>query len=184
MKIDILTLFPEMFSPLKESIIKRAVEDGKIERKGAYVKPLNDLDCDLPIVNKALVDYMVEGVPVITTIYKCNDLKEFQKIVKISSKYMCGWHNGRKLPDKTFRVFASNDDYDTFIGKVKVKKIKDKYSKEPSYTFDEVVEKFANTPDHCFIMNCNVNGLPVPDNLDKSWYVKLAEKRLKAFGVR
>lgn len=31
MKIDILTLFLEMFSPLKESIIKRAVEDGKIE---------------------------------------------------------------------------------------------------------------------------------------------------------
>ena len=31
MKIDILTLFPEMFAPLKESIIKRAVEDGKIE---------------------------------------------------------------------------------------------------------------------------------------------------------
>ena len=31
MKIDILTLFPEMFAPLKESIIKRAVVDGKIE---------------------------------------------------------------------------------------------------------------------------------------------------------
>lgn len=31
MKIDILTLFPEMFAPLKESIIKRAVEDNKIE---------------------------------------------------------------------------------------------------------------------------------------------------------
>lgn len=31
MKIDILTLFPEMFAPLKESIIKRAVEDGKVE---------------------------------------------------------------------------------------------------------------------------------------------------------
>ena len=31
MRIDILTLFPEMFSPLKESIIKRAVEDGKVE---------------------------------------------------------------------------------------------------------------------------------------------------------
>ena len=31
MRIDILTLFPEMFSPLKESIIKRAVEDDKIE---------------------------------------------------------------------------------------------------------------------------------------------------------
>jgi len=31
MKIDILTLFPEMFAPLKESIIKRAVEDNKVE---------------------------------------------------------------------------------------------------------------------------------------------------------
>ncbi len=31
MKIDILTLFPEMFAPMHESIIKRAVEDGKIE---------------------------------------------------------------------------------------------------------------------------------------------------------
>lgn len=31
MKITILTLFPEMFAPLKESIIGRAVENGKIE---------------------------------------------------------------------------------------------------------------------------------------------------------
>lgn len=31
MKIDILTLFPEMFAPLKESIVKRATEDGKVE---------------------------------------------------------------------------------------------------------------------------------------------------------
>ncbi len=31
MKIDILSLFPEMFAPLKESIIKRAVENKKVE---------------------------------------------------------------------------------------------------------------------------------------------------------
>ena len=31
MKIDILTLFPEMFTPLKTSIIGRAVDSGKIE---------------------------------------------------------------------------------------------------------------------------------------------------------
>lgn len=31
MKIDILSLFPDMFAPLKESIIGRAVEDGKVE---------------------------------------------------------------------------------------------------------------------------------------------------------
>ena len=31
MKIDILTLFPEMFSSLKESIIGRAIENNLIE---------------------------------------------------------------------------------------------------------------------------------------------------------
>lgn len=31
MRIDILTLFPEMFAPLQESIIKRAVQNNKIE---------------------------------------------------------------------------------------------------------------------------------------------------------
>ena len=31
MKIDVLTLFPEMFTPLKTSIIGRAVDSGKLE---------------------------------------------------------------------------------------------------------------------------------------------------------
>ena len=31
MRIDILTLFPEMFAPLKTSIIGRATESGKVE---------------------------------------------------------------------------------------------------------------------------------------------------------
>ncbi len=43
MRIDILTLFPEMFAPLKESIIKRAVESGKIE-----INVINIRDFALP----------------------------------------------------------------------------------------------------------------------------------------
>ena len=31
MKFSVLTLFPDMFSPLKESIIGKAIEDKKIE---------------------------------------------------------------------------------------------------------------------------------------------------------
>lgn len=31
MRIDILTLFPDMFAPLKESVIGRAVNSGKLE---------------------------------------------------------------------------------------------------------------------------------------------------------
>lgn len=146
-------------------------EDGKVERKGAYVKQLNDLDYDMPIVNKAMVAYMVDGVPVKQTIDFCDDLKEFQKIVKVSSKYICGWHNGQLLQDKTFRVFASNRKGDGFIGKLKRKNGSD------------TVEKFANTPDKCFIWNSEVNGVPVPAMLDKQYYVEVANKRLKAFGV-
>lgn len=147
-------------------------EDGKIERKGAYVKPLNNLDYDMPIINKALVAYMVDGVPVQKTINDCNELKEFQKIVKVSNKYICGWHNGEELRDKTFRVFASKNNSDSFIGKMKWK------------NGTKCVEKFANTPEKCFVFNDDVNGVPVPASLDKSYYIDVAKKRLEAFGVR
>lgn len=146
-------------------------EDGKIERKGTYVKALNDLDYDMPIVNKAVVAYMVEGVPVEQTVNFCDDLREFQKIVKVSNKYVCGWHNGQLLTDKTFRVFASTRKPDGFIGKMK--------NKNGTMT----VEKFANTPDKCFIWNKAVNGVKVPDYLDKKYYVGIAKKRLESFGV-
>ena len=143
--------------------------DGKLERKGLYVKELNELDNDLPIINKALVDAMTRQISVEQTIMQCDDLKKFQKVVKVSSKYECGWHNGQKQQEKTFRVFASTDQNDTFIGKVKFDKSKP--------------EKFANTPDHCFIYNGSVNGKKVPNKLDKKWYIELAEKRLKQFGM-
>lgn len=146
-------------------------ENGKIERKGAYVKPLNELDNDLPIVNKALVDYMVEGVPVQQTIMMADKLKDFQKIVKVSSKYVCAYHNCDYRWQKTFRVFASKRKQDTFIGKVKNK------------DGCEVIEKFANTPEHCFIENGDVNGLPVPEKLDRQYYIDVATKRLEQFGV-
>lgn len=61
--------------------------DGKIHAKGGYVKDLDDLDYDLPIVNEALRNYMIYGTPVEVTINSCTDFRKFQKIVKLSSKY-------------------------------------------------------------------------------------------------
>lgn len=143
-------------------------EDGKLERKGAYVKELGRLDNDLPIINKAMVDYMVNNIPVETTINSCNELSMFQKIVRVSSKYLCGWLNGKRLNDKTFRVFASLNPNDGYIGK----------QKEEGAT----IEKFANTPDHCFIDNDDIKDKEVPSNLDKAWYIELAKDRLRQFG--
>lgn len=146
-------------------------ENGKLERKGAYVKELNDLDNDLPIINTALVDAMTRRIPVEQTIMQCDDLKQFQKVFKVSSKYECGWHNGQQLQEKTFRVFASTDENDTWIGKMKYKGGK------------LAAEKFANTPEHCFIYNGDVNGKKVPNNLDKKYYIDIAKKRLAQFGM-
>lgn len=143
--------------------------NGKLERKGAYVKELDDLDFDLPIVNKAIVDYLMKGIEPYDTIENCNELKQFQKVIKVSSNYLYGWHNDKFLTDKTFRVFASKDKNDTYIGKVK--------------TEGGTIEKFANTPDHCMIINENINGMECVKNLDKKWYVDLANKRLKDFGI-
>lgn len=143
--------------------------DGKYKSKGAYVKKLNSLDYDLPIINKAMVEFMVHGVPIEKTIDECHELKMFQKIVKLSGKFKCAIHNGEILHEKCFRVFASFDDSDSYIGK----------QKEGNST----IEKFANTPEHCFIANVDVNDAKVPNRLDKSWYIKLAQERLTQFGV-
>lgn len=156
--------------------------NGKLERKGAYVMELDDLNYDLPIVNKALVDYMMKGVPVEDTINSCNEIKEFQKIVKISSNYKNGWHNGEYLTDKTFRVFASKDKEDTSLLKCKYP-IGTLFKGSGAEGRRYKGEKFADTSEHCFIMNENVNGVKVTKKLDKQWYINLALKRLEDFGI-
>lgn len=146
-------------------------ESGKIKRKGSCVKALSDLDYDLPIVNKALVDYILYDVPVERTINKCDNLIEFQKVVKVSSKYAFAMHNNKKLTEKTFRVFASSNPNDTYIGKCKSE--------------GATNEKFANTPERCFIENGDIANAKCTDYpLDKQWYVDLSVKRLsEKFGV-
>lgn len=165
--------------------------------KGAYVKKLSDLDYDLPIVNRAIVNYFLHDIPPEQTIMECSDLRDFQKVVKVSSKYKYAIYSpvitlekirddkgrlktvkrfsgGEVQTDKTFRVFASTDHSKGGIFKVSGKIVKGR-EKNP--------EQFANTPEHCFIVNGDVNGVPIPDELDKAYYIKMAWDRLKDFGI-
>lgn len=165
--------------------------------KGAYVKKLSDLDYDLPIVNRAIVNYFLHDIPPEQTIMECSDLRDFQKVVKVSSKYKYAIYSpiitlekirddkgrlktvkrfsgGEVQTDKTFRVFASTDHSKGGIFKVSGKTVKGR-EKNP--------EQFANTPEHCFIVNGDVNGVPIPDELDKAYYIKMAWDRLKDFGI-
>lgn len=158
-------------------------EDGSVEFKGAYVKEKNPLDNDMPIVNKAIVERLVNKTPIKKTIMECDDLIQFQKIFKVTSKYKCAWHNGEKLNEKTYRVFASKRFSDTYLGKVKDKEFVDKETGQKNIR--ESVEKFANSPEHCFIINDAVTGLKVGRlPLDKEWYIELARKRIQdKFGI-
>lgn len=143
--------------------------DGSMKTKGAYVKKLGPLDYDLAVVNKALVEFMVHGVPVEDTIAADDDLIDYQRVVKVSGKYKYGVHGHERLTDRCFRVFASTRESDGMIGRVKAGKAKP--------------EKFGNTSEHSFIDNGDVHDKKCPGYLDKSWYIQLAKTRLAQFGV-
>ncbi len=154
-------------------------------------------DYDLPIVNRAISEYFSHKTTPEETIMGCGDLRDFQKVVKVSSKYECALYSpvitmekirdekgrsknvkrfsgGEVQTDKTFRVFASTDRSKGGLFKVSGKVVKGR-KKNP--------EKFGNTPEHCFIINDDVTNLPVPDELDRQYYIDLAWKRLKDYGV-
>lgn len=144
-------------------------ENGEIERKGAYVKENNSLDNDLPIINTALVNYLITGKPVAKTIYGCTDPVQFQKVFKLTTKYHHAEHNGQTYTNKVYRVFASLDKRDGYLKKIK------------HTNKGERIEKFANCPEHCFIENGKVDD-SIFEKLDYIWYINLARKRLNDYG--
>lgn len=139
--------------------------DGKVKSKGAYIKKLSTLDNDLPIVNRAILDSLLTGKSIRETIMESNNLVDFQKCIKVSDKYECAVHNGKHLNLKVLRAFASTDYNDTSVTKLKC----------------NTEQKIGNTPERAFIMNGNILNEPIPEKLDREWYISLAEKRLNDF---
>lgn len=159
-------------------------ENGKIKRKGAVVKELSILDNDLPIVNRAVVNYLTNNIPVISTINASMRMIDFQKITKITSKYEYGFKEdargkeqftdsngklyiGSYRREKVHRCFASSDSNDgAFYKKKKTK---------------GGLDKTASTPIQCKIVNSDITEMKIPQWLDRKWYCELAEKRIKEF---
>jgi len=167
-----LTLEFDDFSRVHQKDVNNYIvvkESEEYKSKGAYVKKLSDLDNDLPIVNKAVVNYLVWGIPVRESVTKCGALKEFQMICRITSKYDAILHGEKRLNERCVRAFASTCTDDQGLQKVHGE------TGRPA--------KIPNTPARCFIHNNDVNGLPVPQKLDKEFYINMAIERLKDFGV-
>lgn len=144
------------------------MDNGTHKSKGAYLKKLDQLDYDLPILNTALQEYFLNGTSVEDTIKNHNNLLEFQKIVKVTGKYKALNYNGVNINEKCIRVFASRSMNDGRVKKVN--------------SSDEL-EKILNVPDRCFIENGDIKGKRISRKLDKQWYINIAKERLEGFGI-
>lgn len=169
MKMDFDTFIGDIYQKDVNNYLLIDRETGAVKAKGGYVMKLNDLSYDLPIINRALVDYMIKGIPVERTIGECEDLREFQLVSKISNKYTHILYGNKPIKEKCVRVFASKIASDPGVKKV--------------HATRKTAAKLTNSPEHCFIWNDAVKGVPVPDRLDREWYINFARKRLSDFGV-
>ena len=169
MKMDFDTYIGTIYQKDVNNYLLIDRKTGAVKAKGGYVMKLNDLSYDLPIINKALVDYMIHGIPVRRTIMECQDLREFQLVSRISSKYTHILYGDKPIKEKCIRVFASNNPADPGVKKV--------------HAVRKTTAKLTNSPEHCFIFNDDVKGVPVPDRLNRQWYIDFANKRLSDFGV-
>jgi len=162
---------------------------GGIVRKGAAVKPCDGLtDMDLPLVRTAIVERILHDTPITDTINECQDLYQFQRVVKLSSAYegVRHYHGGQtealtpkmhkptgryeytrytQYGWKTYRVFATKD---SSFGPIK------KYRAAGEAAF-------ADTPEHAMIYNDDVTQTSVPNWLDRAWYINLATDRYMKF---
>lgn len=169
MKMDFDTYIGTIYQKDVNNYLLIDRKTGAVKAKGGYVMKLNDLSYDLPIINKALVDYMIHGIPVRRTIMECQDLREFQLVSRISNKYTHILYGDKPIKEKCIRVFASNNPADPGVKKV--------------HAVRKTTAKLTNSPEHCFIFNDDVKSVPVPDKLDRQWYIDFANKRLSDFGV-
>lgn len=165
--------------------------NGKVKAVGGYVKYLNPLEQSLSIINTAIREYYINGVSAEKTIMESDNIFDFQIIAKAGRKYSHVLHgttfkeetimdkNGKKkkikvvdkqgnvLNEKCNRVFASTNPKDGGIFKIKVE--------------NGAVAKIEMTPESCFVINEDIRGWSLPNNLDKQWYISLANRRIKEF---
>ena len=148
-------------------------DGGKPKIKGGYlVRGIGEqgafkINNDACVVAQAITEYFVTGCKPEDYINACDDIKQYQLIAKASSRYSGAYQiiNGEKVPtQKVNRVYASrNTTYGTLF------KIHGETG-SPA--------KIAGLPAHCVIDNTNEFSIK---DIDKKWYIKLAQKRIDDF---
>lgn len=133
-----------------------------ISEKGAW-----NINNNIVIVKKAIVEYFVHNVPVEDTINNCQNIHEFQYVAKASGKYKRAYQiiDGQEVDiQKTNRVYASKDFSHGTLYKVHAK------TGRPS--------KQAGLPEFCIIDNLNELTL---DDIDKTHYIDKAKSMINDY---
>ena len=116
--------------------------DGKFKTKGGYVslyKGGNFKTNSLQIIHKAIVEYLVNGVPPEDTINACEDVFAFQQIVKTGGTFEGSYHYINDYSKDNKKIYSNHDfDYhtvETYKGeKVPIQKVNRVYAvKDPKY---------------------------------------------------
>ena len=141
--------------------------DGHWKSKGAWVKKLSNLDYDLAVVNRAVSECLVNGIPVEKTINECDDIKQFQLVKKIGKKYLGIYHGEKLIKERCVRCFASKDTRDGGLQKL--------------HKETKRFAKIEGTPLNARLINTDINGMSCPAWLDKEWYIDMAQKRVNDF---
>lgn len=173
----------------EDGTYKRIVTDedkNTIKTKGGYVSLSSGGDFknnSMVIIHKALVNYFMEDKPVEDTINECNNIEDFQIIAKTGSTYDgTYWEvDGKRVEvQRVNRVYATEDKKYGTLYKVKGNSI----TKVESSMYDDSEDdkddntrndKIASLPENCIIDN---EGILTIDNIDKTFYINLASKRV------
>jgi hypothetical protein len=142
---------------------------GKIKVKGGVVSDYKGGSFrhnSLSVVCRAIVDNLLDGVPIEETINNEQDPFAFQMITKAGGTYEKVVHVnglGEVEVNRTNRVYAGKDERLGAVYKIKA---------------DGRRDRIANCPEHAIVDNSGILGV---DKIDKQWYIELATKRRDEF---
>ena len=146
------------------------MDDGEIKAVGGYVRQYSPrgLRRNASIIDKALVEHLMNDVDIDEFINKCDDPMEFLMVTKVGRTYNEVFYEN-ELGDRTElgkinRTFASNG--------LKGRIYKQKVGKNP--------ELVASQSDRTLVWNWDVSELDI-SKIDKQWYIDVTKSRLKAY---
>lgn len=137
------------------------------------------------IIDKAVVDYLLDGTPIESTVADCDDITRFQIVAKAGRSFAkvvaTQIDEQTDMPEETEvqrvnRVYATTEEDYGGIFKVKC----------DAEGVETTRSRIPLTPEHCAVDNENLwKSTPIHlTTLDRSWYVSLAKRKAREFITR